>query len=563
MHLFVPPGLRNRLFFALGALLVSLAAPAQSVYAPLNSDYYHLVDRYEIKLGRFAPGFFSNVRPYERRGIAQLTDSVAADHNFLSGRDRFNLTYLRNDNWEWSDSADNESNTPVFKTFYRKKSDLYHHRDDDFEVHVNPVLHLGAGSEDGGRRLFINTRGAEVRGMIAKRIGFYSFVGENQAIFPEYSRNLTRLYNAVPGEGYWKTFKTNGVDFFTARGYVTFNVVKPIQVQFGHDKNFIGNGYRSMILSDFSAPYLFLKLNTRVWRLNYQNLFAQMNGDIFNFADALFPKKYFAMHHLSVNLTKNLSVGVFESVTFGRDSIGNGQFDLNYLNPIIFYRSVEQQLGSLDNSIVGLDFRLNFLRHLQLYGQFVLDEFLLSEVRARRGWWANKQSGQLGLKYVDVAGIPNLDLQGEVNVARPYTYTHETIYTSYAHYNLPLAHPLGANFYELVGILRYQPLNRLHLTGKLIFARYGEDEAGTNWGSNVRLDYATLERQYGNKIGQGVATRTGLADFTASYMLRHNLFIDAKATVRRQISSLPERSRTDYIGFLALRLNIPQRLQEF
>jgi hypothetical protein len=563
MHSFATPSLRNRLFFALLFLLVWVAAPAQSVYAPLNPDYYHLVDRYEIKLGRLAPGFFSNIKPYERRDIAQLADSVAANHNFLSGRDRFNLTYLRNDNWEWTDSADNEGNTPIFKTFYRKKSDFYHYRDDEFEVHLNPVLHLGAGSQDGGRRLFINTRGAEIRGMIAKRIGFYSFVGENQAVFPDYSRNLTALYNAVPGEAYWKTFKTNGVDFFTARGYVTFNVVKPIQVQFGHDKNFIGNGYRSMILSDFSAPYLFLKLNTRVWRLNYQNLFAQMNGDIFNFADALFPKKYFAMHHLSVNLSKNLSVGVFESVTFGRDSIGNGQFDLNYLNPIIFYRSVEQQLGSLDNSIVGLDFRLNFLRHLQLYGQFVLDEFLLSEVRARRGWWANKQAGQLGLKYIDVAGIPNLDLQVEANVARPYTYTHETIYTSYAHYNLPLAHPLGANFYELVGILRYQPLNRLHLTGKLLYARYGEDEPGTNWGSNVRLDYATLEQVYGNKIGQGVATRTAFADLTATYMLRHNLFIDAKATVRRQESALAERSRSDYIGFLALRLNIPQRLQEF
>jgi hypothetical protein len=563
MHLFATPSLRNRFFFALLPLLVSLAAPAQSVYAPLNSDYYHLVDRYEIKLGRFAPGFFSNVRPYERRGIAQLTDSVAANHNFLSGRDRFNLTYLRNDNWEWSDSAENESNTPIFKTFYRKKSDFYHHRDDEFEVHVNPVLHVGAGSEPGGRRLFINTRGAEIRGMIAKRIGFYSFLAENQAVFPEYSRQFGTFYNAVPGEGYWKPFKTNGVDFFTARGYVTFNVVKPIQVQFGHDKNFIGNGYRSMILSDFSAPYLFLKLNTRVWRINYQNLFAQMNADIFNFADALFPKKYFAMHHLSVNLTKNLSVGVFESVVFGRDSIGNGQFDLNYLNPIIFYRSVEQQLGSLDNSIVGLDFRLNFLRHLQLYGQFVLDEFLLSEIRARRGWWANKQAGQLGLKYVDVAGIPNLDLQVEANVARPYTYTHETTATSYAHYNLPLAHPLGANFFEGVGILRYQPMNRLHLTGKLMYARSGEDEAGTNWGQNVRLSYATLEQIYGNKIGQGVATRVAFADFTASYMLRHNLFIDGKVTVRRQESALPERDRTDYIGFLALRLNIPQRSQEF
>jgi hypothetical protein len=553
----------NRLILTFFLIISAIQSQAQSVYAPLNSDYYHLADRYEIKYGRFAPGFFSNIKPYERRGIALLTDSVAADHNFLSGRDRFNLNYLRNDNWEWADSAENESKNPIFNKFYRNQSDLYHHRDEDFEIHVNPVLSFGLGTEAGGKRIFTNTRGAEIRGMIGKRVGFYSFVADNQASFPEYVTDFTTFYNAVPQEGYWKRFRTNGTDFFTARGYVTFNIVKPIQVQFGHDKNFIGNGYRSMILSDFSAPYLFLKLNTRVWRFNYQNLFTQMNADIFNFADALFPKKYLAFHHLSVNVTKNLNIGLFESVVFGRDSIGNGSFDLNYLNPVIFYRSVEQQLGSLDNSVIGLDFRLNFLRHLQLYGQFVLDEFLLKEVRAGNGWWSNKQAGQIGLKYIDVANIRNLDLQGEVNVARPYTYAHETIYTSYAHYNQPLAHPLGANFYELVGILRYQPLNRLHLTGKLIYARYGEDTPDVNWGKNVRTDYSTFGQEYGNRIGQGADTRLAFADFTATYMLKHNLFIDAKAIVRRQESDLPEQTRTSYIGFLALRLNIPQRLQEF
>jgi hypothetical protein len=555
--------------FSTQLIFVSVAfffnqSSAQSVYAPLNRDYYHLLERYEIKYGQFAEGFHSHIRPFERKGIAQLADSVAINNNFLTSRDRFNISYLRNDNWEWTDSATNDSRKPILGIFYQKKSDLYHYRSDDFEVHINPVLYLSAGvAADEEANPYINTRGLELRGMIAKKIGYYTFLAENQAVFPEYVRERIGLFNAVPNEGYFKPFKQRGVDFFTARGYLTFNIVKPIQVQFGHDRNFIGNGYRSMVLSDFSNNYLFLKLNTRVWKINYQNIFAQMNADIPNFADAVFPKKYFAFHHLSVNLTKNLNIGIFEAVIFGRgDSTQRNGLDLNYLNPIIFYRSVEQQIGSEDNALLGLDFKWNFLRHFSLYGQLMLDEFLLKEIKARNGWWANKQAGQIGLKYIDVAGLANLDLQVEMNIARPYTYTHETPYTSYAHYNQPLAHPLGANFHEVIGILRYQPINRLQLAGKLVYAEYGADTPDANWGSNVLLPYQTRVQEYGNEIGQGVKNYFAFADFTASYQLSHNLFIDLKQIARKVNTSLPVRQNTLFTSF-ALRWNIPQRAYEF
>ena len=71
----------------------------------------------------------------------------------------------------------------------------------------------------------------------------------------------------MPGVGFYKTFKQNGVDYFDARGYITFNAAKYIDFQFGYDKNFIGNGYRSMFLSDWGNSYLFLKINTRIWKL--------------------------------------------------------------------------------------------------------------------------------------------------------------------------------------------------------------------------------------------------------------------------------------------------------
>ncbi len=558
------------------------SAQAQSVYVPLNADYYHLIERYEIKYGKFADGMHTHVKPLLRQSVTQLVDSVSVNHNFLSDRDRFNLTYLRNDSWEWAgDSADNDSRKPVLKYFYQKKSDLFAVQTEDLDLHVNPVLYGSVGVERGGfdGTTYINTRGAEIRGMISKKIGFYTFLADNQARLPAYVRDYTTQYNAVPQEGYWKQNGTNGVDFLTARGYITFHVVKPIIIQFGNDKNFIGNGYRSLILADGSNSYPFLKINTRVWKLNYMNIFAQMTGDVLNFADAVFPKKYFAFHHLSVNLTKNLNVGLFESVMFGRpDPRRRFRYDFHYYNPIIFYRSVEQQIGSQDNSILGGDFKWNFKRHFQLYGQVVIDELIVSRARAGTGWWGNKQSLQLGAKYIDVANVRNLDLQTELNVVRPYTYTHEkdstgVSYTNYVHYNLPLAHPLGANFVEWIGVVRYQPLKRLYLTGKLMVTSYGADTRNanstplTNWGGDIRQDYATRERlkvfndDFGNRIGQGVRTNLIFMDMTASYQFKHNLFLDGKLILRRVSTDANEKNAV--IASFNLRWNIPQRLQEF
>jgi hypothetical protein len=398
-----------------------------------------------------------------------------------------------------------------------------------------------------------------VEGNINNKLGFYTFLADNQARFPDYVNERISRDTIVPGEGYFKPFKQSGYDFFSARGYINYGITKNINISLGHDRNFIGNGYRSLILSDYAAPYFFLKLNTQFWRVHYMNLFAEMTAD-HEFRDQLYPKKYFAYHHLSFNITPDINVGLFESIVFAR---GKGQFELQYLNPIIFYRSIEQQLGSADNALLGLDFKVNFLRTAQVYGQLMLDEFLLSAIRARTGWWANKQAFQVGAKYLDVAGIPNLDLQGEFNLIRPYTYQHESKFTNYQHYQQPLAHPMGANLYELIGIARYQPIGKLMLTGKAFFTRTGMDSDSVNWGSNVLLPYTTRAQEYGNRIGQGNTTNLFHLDLTASWQLRHNMFLDFKQILRRRDSLVGSYDNNTAITSLAFRWNIPQRLQEF
>jgi hypothetical protein len=568
-----------------------------ALYVPLDPNTYRLLDRYAIKYGPDSlQDPHTSVRPYTRAAAAHLGerllsgDSLAYSQGSLSRADRYNAQYLLKDNWMYSPLGDslNVSKQPILTYFYRDQTDLYHVQTKDFTFRLNPVLLLQAGKDGGENSLsglrYVNTRGIAFEGTIDQRLGFYGFLTDNQEAVPGWVQQRIERDNltggvVAPHEGFTKPFKTSGTayDFFTARGGVTFAATKHINVQLAHDRNFIGNGYRSLILSDFSAPYFFLKLNTRVWKFNYQNLFAELTAQREN-ADQVFPKKYMALHHLSFDVSNSFNIGVFESEVMGGPGRG---LEIQYLNPIIFYRAIEQQVGSADNALLGLDFKWNIKHRAQLYGQLVLDEFKVKEVFAGNGWWANKQAFQLGGKLLDVAGVRNLDLQLEFNYIRPYTYQHTDIYTNYQHYQQPLAHPMGANLTEILGVLSYQPLPRLTLVGKAFYTVQGVDALRTtdtafnNNGGNILLSYNTRALstsggtgpEYGYRVGNGDKNRLFHADFTASYQPRLNLFLDATLIARRQSLDQPTYygavSGNEVYASLAVRWNIAQRLHEF
>ncbi len=553
---------------SLALLLLCQNLSAQSSYTSLDNSYNHLIDRYEIYSGKLSPYFHGSVRALARPDVAAFVDTLLGNERIRWSRaDVFNLQYLAVDNWEWSNKAKAGSLDKIVPPIYNKKNDFFCVKDPNFSLHVNPLIHWQFGKDPavGEYPIFINLRGAEVYGTIGKKIGFYSYAAETQARFPRYVRHVIDSTGVVPNEAFWKDFRNGGVDFITARGYMTWRMAKVIHAQFGHDRHFLGHGFRSLALSDYAAPYLFLKLRTQVWKIQYTNLFAQLTADTKR-ANNVFPKKYMVNHHLSINVLPNLNIGLFESVVYGRkDNKRNDALELGYLNPIIFYRSIEQNLGSADNAFLGLDAKYSFLKRFQVYTQVVLDEFVLSEVMSGKGWWANKQGVQLGAKCINVAGIKNLDIQAEYNTVRPYTYTHfnDEELSNYAHYKQSLAHPLGANFKEFLLITRYQPLKRLLLTSKIISATFGEDSDGKNWGGNILKDNTTYVREYGNKVGQGVKAKVFIFNALASYQFRHNLFFDANLLYRNKNSIDDRLDLSSVLMTLAVRLNVATRPYDF
>lgn len=541
---------------------------AQSTFLPLQNHAYHILDRIEIKSGRLDTSYiFTALKPYTRFNAVLLAESMDEMQNVrFKKQDRFSQYHLYKDNNEWTDWGLVPTKKPFLKKLYQYPSDFLRIKRKEAVLIVNPILHMQLGKESSTDEIrYINTRGIELRGMINDALGFYGFLTDNQVSYPEYADQYIVRHNAVPGEGRFKNFNSMigdslfapGYDYFHAKGYFTFQPLERIRLQFGHDKNFIGNGVRSLFLSDFSNNYLFLKLNTQIWRLNYQNLFMQLTGQFRNAADGLLPKKYAAMHHLSMNITKRFNLGIFEGVVFGRE---NGDFELSYLNPIVFYRAIEYHLGSPDNVILGMDFKYNFLKRFSLYGQVVLDEFKFAEIKNQTGWWANKYGMQAGLKYIDVADISNLDLQIEFNTVRPYTYSHNTESGNYTHFNQPLAHPFGANFREALAIIRYKPHQFLDLKLNVLYAQFGADPDSLNWGGNIfLLNTSNRPQDFNNKLLQGNKTQILLADFLLSYMWKHNLWLDLNYNYRRQKAEIPSGNLSNHYFGLGFRLNMARK----
>jgi len=262
---------------------------------------------------------------------------------------------------------------------------------------------------------------------------------------------------------------------------------------------------------------------------------------------AWFKKKYGVFHYLDWNINNRLSVGLFESIIWKSydSTYGYRGFELQYLNPFIFFRPVDYSMGSPDNALLGMNLKYKISEATILYSQVIIDEMKFKEYFNNKGWWGNKYGYQFGVKSYNILGIQHLSLLSEINSATPYTYSHQSSSTNYGHYNQSLAHPLGANFYELLMIGNYS-IGRIEFRGQINYARYGDDTVGVNNGKDIFKSYDTRTREYGNSIAQGVRTNLYFADVRISYILnpKTDLRLELGGVYRSLQSTLGTKNST-------------------
>lgn len=542
---------------------------AQTTYLPLGTEEYQLIDRLETFSGRLSTDFSGTLKPIARKdAVSFLSDQkqhATYAYTVLTKVDQYNVDRALSISGEWVTTPDGDdgaaySKKPILKYFYRRPADMLHFNTSDFFLVVNPVLYIEGMSERNQDGLkYVNTRGVEVRGRILDRLGFYTMLADNQEKLPSYMQRWEAAHQAFPGGDYYHHSGSKAYDVFLARGYFDFNAFKDhLNVTFGYDNDFIGDGMRSLFLSNTGAAATFLRLRSRFWKLHYENLFMELTNDYTRSGDRRLPKKYAAMHQLNMNLTQWLNLGVFESTVFYPDN----KFRVDYLVPIIFYQSLARALGGDHKSAIGINFKAVALRRLQLYGQAYFDRLQLSDLG--KGSWENQYGLQLGIKYFDAFTLRNLDIQGEANIVRPFTYASDDAVTDYTHYNQPLAHPFESSFAEFIGIARYQPVPKLLIAAKAIYAIRGTDSNDLyNYGNDIfkPTDTRSYQDQYG--LISGERLNSLYLNLNISYEIRPNIYLEAGGSrlQGKYENGLSMPSSTCFYG--GIRMNIARKEYDY
>jgi len=341
---------------------------------------------------------------------------------------------------------------------------LFFTRGKNYTLGITPVLNFSMGKDlkdTTSEFLFRNTRGFMIEGTLLDKVSFSTSFHENQARFSSYENHYIsshgefyptsnggyQMQNAVvPGGARTKPFKTNGYDFAFAQGYISYRPNKHLTLTAGNNAQFVGLGYRSLLLSDnsYGAPYIRadVTVNSKwafnYYRARYMNLVRQSN---YSTVEAYYTPKVFTSSYISYKPFAEFEVSLFEGSIWLKDQTKNGRTHGLSYNPVPFLATLASD--TMVYSINGLN--LNYQIPLKkgaviLYGQLAIGNLDF-----------NQQAFQVGIRqlYGDIKKF-SIKTQLEYNYVSKDMYQSKNRSLSYSHYNLPIAHVNANAFNEFI-----------------------------------------------------------------------------------------------------------------
>jgi len=519
----MPLSKKNIVFYI---TILFLSTSIKSFSQPFYLNINHETNiRYE-KIHFSDSNFHSNIKPFLDSDI-QSNDSIGEKLEIVTKSAFLNKLF-------------NES---VFERKFKKTG-----------ISINPIINIAP-------QFFINRQqtlenyyaGLSIGGNIGTKLafkldGFYGIQSyqDHIALKIDSSRQ-------IPGFGKYLLKKGANYYYPSITGYLSYSPLKYLNIQTGIGGNFWGDGYRSLFLSDNSPNYPFFKATINVWKFKYIWLFGYLQDFNTNFQNNVLKSKLLFSHYLSWNATSWLNINFFESIVSNPvDSMGITNFNTGYLNPVIFFRPIEFAGGSADNALLGFGFKIKLWKKYQLYSQFIIDEFVWSQMKSGQDWWGNKFGLQSGIKAFHVFNVKNLYLQFEYNSIRPYTYSYSNSILNYGNHFQALSHPSGANFEEFVFIAHYHK-NRFSFALKAIISKAGMDSDSISYGQDIYKSYTLRASDFGNKFKQGNMGNFSNLETKICWLINpkldHSLFL----SLNKQNIQLPSLSADNIIITLGIK----------
>ncbi|MBD1394458.1 gliding motility protein RemB [Mucilaginibacter sp. ZB1P21] len=513
-------------------ILTAGLAKAQSVYLPQSYQFYQKFNGQIYSKGSLK---HTSLRPF----LIDSTVSTRYTELMNIGVDTTRKSWV-------SRKLFNEHLIQVNKkdfTFYGDflSENIWGHDFDDPNTKPAYFHPIGVGPK---AKLGLNTRGFQFGGTVGSKFSFYTSGYENQAVFPSYYNRYVDSLGFVPGQGYDRSFGKTTKDYSYVTALLSYTPIKELNITLGQDKTFIGDGYRSLLLSDFAANYPMLRVTANVSKFQYMMMWTMLQDINEKKFDSFGSnrRKYGLFHYLDYNVTNSLSLGFFNAVIIPEADVNGNRrgFDINYINPIVFIPGSGPS-SQPANTMVGFTGKYKFLDKNAIYAQYLIDKL-------QSGSGGKNRTGlQLGARGGDIFGVKNLSYIMEYNTVQPDTYSDNQTLTYYTFYGQPLGHPLGANFKEYLGIMNYTA-GRFDFQGQLTYSRYGYDGTVFDYGYNQSM------RQYPAAVrfplGPGVTTSVRYAEGTVSFMVnpKYNFRFELAGLYRDERNALGSK-KTAMISF--------------
>ncbi len=462
-------------------------------HVPVVHPVYDFLLRFET-LGFFPNKSLSNL-PLQRKEIAELLKIIMYKKSDLS---TFEISVLDKFAAEFDlvssmraviFFSDSDTNQLIFKRiFTNDEKFIYHYKDSLNMVGLIPlgsVETIFKDSESKMKNVLFGNLGLRLYGTLSNSLGYY-LQATNGTILngertvaadePNLRKNI-KFYNLKS-------------DFDFTESHVRFDK-DWFYIIIGRETRLWGAGLnQKLMLSNNAPPMDMISVGTRFktfeYRFSYGSALGLTRDSIHSTGVELYiPDKYSVFHKFSIRPS-------WGEISFWENLVYSGRnIDLAYLNPLVFLKSVEHALRDRDNSVMGLDATIRFLKILQFKGTFVLDDIIFSEIG--KDFWSNKTAWNISL----LASLPfSLDLGIEYSRIEPYTFTHFNNQNSLTNDSILYSSYLQPNSDEFSARIIWWWGCRYPLNINISYSRHGEniyDESG-NFIRNVGGDVLQSRR---------------------------------------------------------------------
>lgn len=458
------------------ALTLSSTAYSQVENVPVANPVYSYLTRAESK--GLLKNFSMSMLPLTRGEVEKALKSIRSQVDKLSASEIETLEkfekYFGIINQEklvvfYSD----KDTTQVFSTrfFNDNPKYFYHHKDSSSSVYISPLASadfLIRNQEGKDGNVLLGNIGMRVSGTLSNFVGYYLqatngtvFSGDKQIALldPHISQNIK--------------FTELRSDFDFAESSVAFQY-DWFYASIGRETRRWGAGVNNSIYVSGNAPpftvfNLGVKFKTFEYRFSHGGLLATYSDSSKVGFNAVVPQKYSAMHRFAVKPSWG-EIGFWESIVYSKRDI-----DMEYLNPLSFFKSLEHALRDRDNSMMGLDLTARPFKNVELKGSFILDDIIFGEIG--KDFWSNKYAWNFGAWYAsDFA----MDFGLEYSRIEPYTFSHFDSLNAYTNDNRLIGTDLLPNSDELSGIVKYWWGAKYPIQFKIAYRRHGANEYDAN-----------------------------------------------------------------------------------